>query len=306
MTEQSNRLGIYLMVLTTLVFAAQDGISRHLAESYNTLMVVMIRYWFFAAFVVAVAVRKAGGLRAAAATRQPVLQAFRGVLLAAEICVAVQGFVWLGLVESHAIFATYPLLIAALAGPILGEKAGWRRWLAIFAGFVGMLIILRPGMGVFDPLAIIPLVSATMFALYGILTRFAARLDSTATSFFWTGTVGALVMTAVGLPNWQPMTPPDWGWMLALCITGATGHWLLIRCYEVAEASAVQPFAYFQLVFAAAIGILVFGETVEANLVIGAAIIVSAGVFALWRAHVTARRDRQSARRDAAGGVRPG
>ena len=292
MTEQSNRQGIYLMILTTFVFAAQDGISRHLAENYNTLMVVMIRYWFFAAFVIAIAVRKAGGLKEAAATKQPFLQAFRGILLALEICVAVQAFVWLGLVESHAIFATYPLMVAALAGPILGEKAGWRRWLAIFVGFIGMLIILEPGVGVFDPLAIVPLISSLMFALYGLLTRYAARLDTTATSFFWTGTVGAAVMTVVGLPNWEWMTPPDWGWMLALCITGATGHWLLIKCYEVAEASAVQPFAYFQLVFASAIGILLFGETVEANLVLGAAIIVSAGLFALWRAHVVAKRGR--------------
>ena len=292
MSEQSNRLGIYLMILTTFVFAAQDGISRHLAQDYNTLMVVMIRYWFFAAFVIAVAVRKAGGLKAAAATRQPVLQIFRGVLLAAEICVAVQGFVWLGLVESHAIFATYPLLVAALAGPILGETAGWRRWLAIFVGFIGMLIILQPGMGVFDPLAIVPFVSASMFALYGLLTRYAARLDTTATSFFWTGTVGAVVMTGVGLPNWEPMTPPDWAWMAALCMTGATGHWLLIKCYEVAEASAVQPFAYFQLVFASSIGILLFGEEVQANLVLGAAIIVSAGIFTLWRAQVAAKRGR--------------
>lgn len=290
MSVQSNRLGIYLMILTTFVFAMQDGISRHLAENYNTFMVVMIRYWFFAAFVVVVAVRQAGGLRAAAATKQPVLQAFRGLLLAGEICVAVQGFVWLGLVESHAIFATYPLLIAALAGPILGEKAGWRRWAAIFAGFIGMLIILRPGSGVFDPLAIIPFISAAMFALYGLLTRYAARLDTTATSFFWTGTVGAVVMTVIGLPNWETFSAPDWGWMAALCVTGAAGHWLLIKVYEVAEASAVQPFAYFQLVFAASMGVLVFGEAVDLNLIVGAAIIVSAGVFALWRAHIVAKR----------------
>ena len=290
MTAQSNRLGIALMIATTLVFALQDGISRHLAENYNTLMVVMIRYWFFAAFVVAVAVRRAGGLRAAAATRQPVLQTFRGLLLAAEICVAVQGFVWLGLVESHAIFATYPLLIAALSGPILGEAAGWRRWTAIFVGFLGMLIILRPGFGVFDPLAVVPFVSALMFALYGLLTRYAARQDRTATSFFWTGTTGAVFMTLVGLPNWEPMSGTDWLWMGALCVTGATGHWLLIRCYEVAEASAVQPFAYFQLVFASLMGMAVFGETLEVNVAVGAAIIVASGVFALWREHVKARQ----------------
>ena len=291
MTEQSTRLGILLMIMTTFVFAVQDGISRHLAEHYNTFMVVMIRYWFFAAFVVVLAVRRAGGIRTAAATPQPALQISRGLILALEISLTVQGFVWLGLVESHAIFATYPLLIAALSGPILGETAGWRRWLAIAAGFLGMLIILRPGTGVFNPLAVIPFVSAFLFALYGLLTRYAARKDSTATSFFWTGVVGAVVMTLVGLPNWEPMSPKDSLWMAALCLTGAAGHWLLIRCYEVAEASAVQPFAYFQLVFATAIGITVFGEALQLNLVIGATIIVAAGVFTLWRAHVNTRVD---------------
>ena len=290
MIEQSNRKGIFLMIATTMVFAAQDGISRHLAENYNVLMVVMIRYWFFAAFVIVIASRRAGGVRAAAATAQPGLQIFRGVLLAAEICVAVLGFVWLGLVESHAIFATYPLLITALAGPVLGERAGWRRWLAIAAGFAGMLIILRPGSGVFHPAAAIPFVSALMFALYGLLTRYAARKDSAATSFFWTGTVGAVAMTFVGLPNWAWMTGPDWLWMSALCVTGAFGHWLLIRVYEVAEAGAVQPFAYFQLVFATMIGISLFGEELKANVALGTAIIVAAGVFALWRAHVLAQR----------------
>ena len=297
MTEQSNRLGISLMILTTMVFAAQDGISRHLAGDYNTFMVVMLRYWFFAAFVIAVSARRAGGLRKAAATKQPVLQIVRGALLALEICVAVQAFVWLGLVESHAIFATYPLMVAALSGPILGEKAGWRRWTAIFVGFVGMLIILRPGMGVFNPYAIVPFISSLMFALYSILTRYAARKDTSATSFFWTGTVGAVVMTFIGLPNWEPMTPADWGWMAALCMTGATGHWLLIRCYEVAEASAVQPFAYFQLVFGSMVGMVVFGEMLEMNVAVGAAIITASGVFALWREHLKARSKRVAERR---------
>lgn len=129
MSTDNPRLGIGLMVLTTAIFAAQDGISRHLAGEYNVMMVVMIRYWFFAAFVIAVASRKAGGLGKAAATAQPILQTFRGLLLAFVICVMVLAFVVvvLGLVESHAVFAAYPLLVAALSGPILGEKVGWRR-----------------------------------------------------------------------------------------------------------------------------------------------------------------------------------
>lgn len=289
--SQSNNipLGIGLMIATTFVFAVQDGLSRHLAGEYNVLMVVMIRYWFFAAFVVAIARRNAGGVRAAAQTHQPVLQAFRGVLLAAEICVMVAAFTVLGLVESLAVFTCYPLLVAALSGPVLDESVGWRRWLAIGAGFVGVIIILQPGMGVFDPAAVIPLVSASLFAIYGLLTRYAARLDTTATSFFWTGTAGAVAMTLVGLWFWEPMTGTDWIYMMFLCVTGVTGHWLLIRCYEVAEASAVQPFAYFQLAFGAIIGISVFGETIRTNVAIGAAIIIAAGLFTFWRERLQGR-----------------
>ncbi|WP_371742316.1 DMT family transporter [Pseudoruegeria sp. HB172150] len=290
MRPDNPRLGIALMVLTTFIFALQDGISRHLAGTYNVLMVVMIRYWFFAAFVMLIASRQAGGLRAAAATTQPVIQAFRGVLLAGEVCVMVLAFTLLGLVESHAVFAVYPLLIAALSGPILGEKVGWRRWAAIGAGFVGMLIILQPGLHVFDPAALVALTSALMFALYGLLTRFVARKDSAATSFFWTGTYGAVVMTAVGVWFWEPMTGPDWIWMAVLCVTGAAGHYTLIKVYEVAEASTVQPFAYLQLVFASAFGVVIFGEAIRWNVAAGAALIVAAGLFALWRERVRSRR----------------
>jgi drug/metabolite transporter (DMT)-like permease len=289
MAVQDTRKGIWLMVATTAVFAAQDGISRHLAAEYNVLMVVMIRYWFFAAFVTAVAARAPGGIRAAVATRHPVLQPLRGVILALEICIAVFGFALLGLVQSHAVFAIYPLLVAALSGPVLGERVGWRRWTAIGIGFVGVLVILRPGYGVFAVEALIPLVAALVFAVYGLLTRFVGRQDAASVSFFWTGVAGAVVMTLIGLPFWEPMTGPDWGWMALLCCTGALGHWLMIRAYEVAEASAIQPFSYLQLVFASTIGVTLFGEDLQTNVVIGAAIVVAAGIFTLIRARKAAQ-----------------
>lgn len=283
MTQSNTRLGILLMIATTFIFAVQDGISRHLASEYNIFMVVMVRYWFFGAFVIALAARLPGGLRQTAATPQPVLQIFRGLLLAAEICVMVGAFVALGLVESHAVFAAYPLIIAALSGPILGEHVGWRRWTAIGIGFIGVLIILQPGMTVFAPAIIIPVISALMFALYGLLTRYAARRDTAQTSFFWTGLSGSIAMTFGGIWFWQPMSGPDWLWMGALCITGALGHYMLIKCYEVAEAGAVQPFAYLQLVFAATIGVTVFHETLAPNVAIGTAVVIGAGIFTLLR-----------------------
>lgn len=293
-TVQNTTLGIWLMVATTVVFAVQDGISRHLASEYNVFMVVMIRFWFFAAFVMALAARDAArqgcGLRAAVRSRFPWLQVVRGLLLVTEVCVMVLAFVKLGLVESHAVFTCYPLLIAALSGPILGEKVGWRRWTAIMIGFVGVLIILQPGYAVFSPWALVPLLSALLFAVYGLLTRYVARGDSAGVSFFWTGMVGAAAMTLVGVWYWEPMSGADWGWMGALCCTAILGHWLLIKAFAVAEASAIQPFAYLQLVWASGLGLFLFGEELRTNVAIGAGLVVAAGLFTLWRQRVKERQ----------------
>ncbi len=277
--------GIAIMVATMAVFAVQDGVSKHLAERYSPVFVTMIRYWFFALFVVALSARRAGGVRAAARTARPVLQWARGALLALEIVVMITGFALLGLVESHAVFAVYSLIVTALAGPVLGEKVGWRRWAAIAVGFLGVLIVLRPGLRVFDPLALIPLLAAAMFGLYHLLTRLANTADSAATSFFYTGVGGAVTMTLIGPFFWTPMVGWDWGWMAVLCVTGMTGHYMLIKALEAAEASVIQPFTYLQLVFGSAVGVIAFGETVDAPIALGACLIVAAGLFTIWREH---------------------
>ena len=283
MIKQNERLGILLMVTTTIVFASQDGLSKYLATEYNVYMVVMIRYWFFAAFIMTISSRKPGGVKQVAKTKTPLLQIFRSLVLVAEMCVTVLAFTLLGLAETHAIFASYPLIIAMLSGPILGEHVGWRRWLAICVGFFGILIILNPGNGIFSPYALVPLAGAILFALYGLLTRYAGQYDKSSTSFFWTGTVGCIAMTAIGLNFWDPVSQADWSIMLLLSASGMLGHFLLIKCYEVAEASAVQPFAYLQLIWASLIGVIIFGEKITTNVLIGACIIVGAGLFTLWR-----------------------
>jgi drug/metabolite transporter (DMT)-like permease len=292
LVEQNTRKGIGYMCLAAVIFAAQDGISRHLAAEYNVLMIVMIRFWFFALFVSYLASRAKGGLRAAVRTRYPKLQVLRGVILAAEVSTMFVGFVKLGLIESNAIFTAYPLLVAALSGPILGEVVGWRRWSAIAVGFVGVLIILQPGTGVFSVWSLVPFAAALMFALYSLLTRYVARSDAVSVSFFYTGTAGAAAMTLVGLWFWQPMSDADWVWMAILCCSAAAGHWSLIKSYEVAEASAVQPFAYLQLVVVSAIGMSLFGEVLRVNVVIGGALVVAAGLFTLWRQAVRERAAR--------------
>ena len=195
----------------------------------------------------------------------------------------VTAFTRLGLAESHAIFASFPLIVAALSGPVLGEQVGWRRWTAIGVGFLGLLVILRPGLTVFSPDALIALLSAVLFAIYQLLTRLVADTDRAETSFFWTGVAGAAAISLVGWPLWQPLQGWDWAWMVTLGCTGALGHFLLIKALEVTEASVVQPFAYFQLVFASIVGVVVFNESVDLWTAIGAGIITSAGIFTLLR-----------------------
>ncbi|WP_417586720.1 DMT family transporter [Pararhodobacter oceanensis] len=292
MSSKSNpKAGVWLMLAAMFVFAVTDALSRYMASEYNVFMVIMVRYWFFAVFVIALASRSAGGVMKAARSKIPLIQGFRSVLIAVEVLVMVAAFTILGLVESHAVFAVYPLLVAALSGPVLGEKVGWRRWLAIGVGFIGVLVILQPGFGVFQVEALIPLLAAAMFALYSLLTRYVSRHDSSAVSFFWMGVIGALVTTAIGVFYWQPMTQSDWGWMAALCVTAAGSHYMLIRAYEFAEASAIQPLAYSQLVFASALGMFIFGETLRNNVAIGAGIVICAGLFTLWRERVVKQRD---------------
>ena len=287
--SQNTRAGIWLMCGSAAVFALQDGVSRHLGANYSIYMVVMIRFWFFAAFVLVLAARQPGGIRAAIRTQHPALQLTRGLLLIFEVAIMVLAFVKLGLIETHAVFACTPLLIAALSGPVLRESVGWRRWTAIAIGFVGVLIILQPGMTLFSPWAIIPLVSAFIFALYGLLTRYVSRRDAASVSFFWTGMVGAIAITPFGLWHWTPMVGTDWLFMATLCCTAALGHWLLIQAYDKAEASAVQPFAYLQLVFIALLGVFYFGETLRTNVAIGTVVVVGASLFTLWRQWVKSR-----------------
>ena len=278
------------MITSSAIFAVQDAISRHLGEAVNIYMVLTIRFWFFALFVMILAARSSGGFMSVARTQHPWAQLLRGLLLITEIGLMIFAFVKLGLIETHAIFVCYPLLITVLSGPILGEKVGWRRWLAVLVGFIGVLIILNPTAGVFSAWALVPFGGALTFALYSLATRYVSAKDSATTSFFWTGIIGAIVITPFAFSHWQNMAWGDWGLLGLLCITSVVSHGLLIRAYEVAEASAIQPFAYFQLPFVSIIGMLLFAEVLRINVVIGGALVVAAGIFTLWRQRLRERQ----------------
>jgi drug/metabolite transporter (DMT)-like permease len=281
--SRNPRRGIWLMVAAVATFAAQDGFSRYLAEEYNTLMIVMLRYWVFAAFVTVLALRRPEGLRAAVRSNRLGAHLLRGTLLVAEVCLIVWGYTQIGLINSLAVFSVCPLLIVALSGPMLGERISWQRWLAVAAGMAGVIVILRPGMGVFSWPALLPLASAFMFALYSVLTRLTTRDEPTFPAFFWPGVIGAGLVTALGLPNWQPVAAGDLVPLAFYCALSVLSHWLLLKCYEATEAARVQPYAYLQIVFITIIGITIYDEALALPVAIGTAIIVAAGLYALWQ-----------------------
>ncbi len=287
-TDQNTLRGVAFMVASTIVFALQDGLSKALVANHSPIFVTMWRYWIFGAVCLFLLWRT--GFAKGLQSGQPVLQIARGVTLALEICVAILAFHLIGLASTHAIFAFVPLLVVALSGPLLGEHVGWRRWTAIGIGLLGMMLIIRPGS---QPLTFgmgIAILGMVMFAAYGLATRRVARTDAAMTSFYYTGIFGAVVMTLIGPWFWSAMTPVEIAMMATLCATGMGGHFLLIKAFEAAEASAIQPFAYLQNVFSSMMGVIVFGEIISPWTIAGGAVVIGAGVFAFWRERVRAKQ----------------
>lgn len=299
----SSKYGYFFAFLAVTIFALQDGISKYLGEHYPPIFIAMIRYFAFAGFAIVLSARAPGGIARAARSRRPVVQVVRGVLLALQIVVAIQSFAVVGLIQSQAIFASGPIFVALLSMPVLGERVGWRRWLAIVIGLIGVAILLNPGMSdaaqALDWMVLWPLGGAVMMGAYAVTTRLAGRADTSMTSFLYTGIVGWLVLIVIGPFFLAAPTPGDWVWIGILCMTGMSSHFFLIKAYEYLDAVAVQPVGYFQLVVGAFIGVLVFGETIHLNLLVGAGIVIAAGAFTVWREHVVARRKANQARRAA-------
>lgn len=291
----SKKTGYIYVLLAITIFSIQDAISKHLGGLYPPIFITMIRYWAFVAFAVVIAMRARGGLPVAIRTRRPFLQVLRGILLASQIVLVIKSFATVGLAHSQAIFSSGPLFVALLSMPLLGERVGWRRWSAIIVGLLGVLLILKPDGGSFDVNLGIPIASALIFAVYVVTTRLVSRDDSSITSFLYTGIAGAALMTLIGPFFWTTVAPSDWGWMLALCVTGTTSHYCLIKAYEILDAAEVQPLTYLQLVYASIFGFLIYGEVLGLNVIAGSLVVVGAGIFTVWRESIVARRNARHA-----------
>ena len=271
--------GAALLVLATALFAAMDAIGKGLMQRHDPFQVVWARYAAQAAIVAIIVSPRLGRV---IRTARPGLQVIRSALLFMATLCGFFAFSVMPLADATAIFQTAPLAITALAALILREPVGPRRWAGVMIGFLGALIIVRPGADVFQPAALLPMLGALFFAGYSIATRFLGRDESYWTTFLYTAALGALIASAFVPLVWVTPTWGDAALMLAMGAIGSAGQFLLIVAFNTAPASAIAPFTYAGLIFATLWGYLFFGDAPDGWTATGAAVIVGSGVY-VWR-----------------------
>jgi drug/metabolite transporter (DMT)-like permease len=291
--------GILLIVAAVFLFSSMDTVAKYLLRSYPIAPLVWARYAVHMAFMLLLLAPRMG--LDLVRTAHPALQAVRGALLVASTGFFYLALAQLPLAEAAAITFAGPVLVAALSGPLLGERVSARQWLAVMLGFAGVLIIVRPGGGLLEPAALLPLGAALCFSVYQIMTRKLAGRENPITTLFYTALVGTL-LTSLPLPfTWHT---PSWiqvPLIIAMGLFGGFGHFLLIRAVEHASPHALAPFIYTQLVWSTLLAFLAFGEFPNAGSLLGIAIIIVAGLLAVDWQHVRPRAQPSSARDRATG-----
>jgi len=281
--------GMALISIAVILFAVMDTLSKYLTRFYPVTYVLLARYLFHTLLVVAAVAPRHGSLFVR--TPHPRLQIFRGMLLVGASLLFVTAIKYMPLAEATAIQFVSPLVVTLLAVVFLKEKVELSRWLAILAGFTGVLIIIRPGSGIFSWASLLPLGTATLFASYQVLTRHFAGRENPYALIFYPGIVGTLTL-AFTLPwTWVPPENLSHFTMLAVAgMIGGIGHLILIRAYELAPASRLAPFSYTQLVWITLAGYLVFGHFPDHWSLTGIAILIAAGLYIATRQHLQDRR----------------
>jgi drug/metabolite transporter (DMT)-like permease len=279
--ERRARLtGIALMTGAVASFACIDTSAKFLNRHVDLVQVVWAR--FAVAFVLTFIVSNPWTRPGLVHTLRPWLQIGRSGLLISCTLLNVIALQYLQLDQTVSIMFATPLVVAMLAGPMLGEWVGLKRWIAITIGFAGVLVVTRPGLGGIHPAAILSFIGTVLYAVYSISTRVLSRSDDTQTTLFYGNVVG-VAATSVLLPtHWT--TPQDWSVWLAMISVGAFGafgHFLLIAAHRLAPASVLAPFIYSELMWMVLLGFLVFGNVPNQWTLIGALIVIGSGLYLL-------------------------
>jgi drug/metabolite transporter (DMT)-like permease len=284
--ESAARLrGIALMCLAMLMFSVLDTSAKYVSRTMPALEVVWARYAISVVFA-AIVLRPWADWRVYA-MRRPWIQTLRACFLLGSTIFNFIALRYLQLAETAAIAFAAPFFIVGLAGPVLGEWAGPRRWAAALIGFVGVIIIVEPGPATFQPAALLPLAAACCYAGYNLTTRLLSGVESPASMLLYPAIFATAILTPP-LP-FVGNLPPDWligALMLVMGAAGGMGHWFLIVAHRRTPASLLAPFQYTQILWMPLFGYLVFKDVPDWNTALGAAIIVASGLYILYRERV--------------------
>lgn len=280
---RDNRRGIYLMLLTTGLFTSLDATAKYLAQDYPVPQVLWARFSFHLVFVAAFLGTR---LSVTLGSRRPGLQLLRSFLMLITTGMFFFAVRSLPLADVIAIIFVGPLFVTALSVPLLGDYVGPRRWSAVAVGFLGALVIVRPGSGIMQGIAVLPVLAALSHAFYTITTRQLANHDLPMTTLFYTAALGAAVTTAIVPFFW--VTPDVAGWLLMalLGFFGAAGHLTLIKALGYASPVVVAPLIYASLVWSIGIGFALFGDLPDGMTLVGAALIAGSGLYVFRRERV--------------------
>ena len=271
--------GIVLILVTLVLFVSMDTLVKDLVQRNPPTLLIWMRFLVHMA-VAALIMVAVPRFRPFMRSKAPVRQLVRSGLLLTTTTTFFFGLMYLKLADIVILTQAAPLIVVALSVVMLGEKVGPRRWFGVIVGFTGVVIILKPGFG-FEWASLFGLASALIYAVYQIMTRSLSGADHTMTTFFYTASVGAVVMAAVAPFFWQTPTLVDALLILVPGVIGGTGHLLLIMAFARSEASLLAPFFYSGIVWATIFGFVFFNEVPDLFTFIGAGLIVAAGLY-IW------------------------
>lgn len=283
-SEQATPLAaILLMLSASVLFSALDSSAKYLVVSgMRPEYVAWVRFATHLLLVVLI-FRAWSNPRVLKAASLP-MQVLRGCALFGSTVFNFAALQTLQLAEGVAINFLAPAVITALAGPLLGEWAGWRRWMAVLAGLVGVLVITRPGFGAFQLGHVLAFASTVSYSIYVILTRRLAGSETSESLIFYSALTPVLfIAPAIPAAASIPPTPLLWAVLLLLGVWGGVGHYLVIRAHKLASATALAPYPYIQAVWSTLAGYLVFSEVPNRWTVTGAAIIIASGLYIVQR-----------------------
>ena len=291
-SADSTHAGIGLMLASMLFIVCNDAVGKHLTQQYSIWQLLWMRSWIWVA-VVLVWIARQDGLRVALRSERPVLQCVRALVLVAEVVIFVLAFRSLPLADVTAVSAATPLVVLLLAVAFLGEKVGVHRWLAVAAGLIGMVMVARPGFGVFGWTTLLPIAGVCLWGIYQVLVRLVSRVDSANTTLLYGG-IAIFVVSGLFAPaEWiWPATAKDWGLFALVGTLNTAGHFALVFALQRAPASALQPFSYSIVVWAVLVGWLAFDTLPDVASSVGATLIVAAGLYAWYRESLHTRPEK--------------